>query len=359
MTNPAPVTFFYPYEDELRQLGAICLDEPTFWSHEGKSRRRAWILQTYLWLRRFGYDVRISATLPVEGLVVLLPEAPILEAFHAQYATAHRALLIVTIRADILGYRSLVGDVDITQNGRFADETRTFFVPHWLQPGLRPRAADRGTTIENVVFKGGFGSLLEEFRSPEWRAGLDRRGLHFHIASAATEGDIPTWYDYETADLNLAVRPSFGDGGLRCEKPASKLVNAWHAGVPSLLGREYAFRELRESELDYLEVTTVSEALAAIDRLLESPSLYRRMVRRARHRALDFTPRKIAERWAEVLFEKAPRIAHRRSFQWSRSLPLGPRRAVNFAFAPPTPYELRKRVGQALRAVRVDRSNAR
>ena len=343
------VTFFYPYQDEVDRIGALNLREPEFWSQEGVERRRAWVLQTYLWLRHFGYDVQISTTLPPEGIVVVLPEAPSLKAFNQQYGARHRHLMIVTIRADVQGFRSLLGDVDITQNGRFADDRRTYFVPHWPQPGLIPRDPARGTTIEHIVFKGGFGSLSDEFRSPEWKAELDRRNLQFHISSAETEGAVPNWHDYRTADLNLAVRPAFDDGGLRCEKPASKLVNAWHAGVPSLLGREYAFRELREHALDYLEVTTAREALAAIDRLLDSPSLYRRMVRRAQRRARDFTPERIAERWAAVLFEHVPQIAQQSSFRWSRRLPMPVRRTVNFALSPPSLHELRKRSGHTLR----------
>lgn len=291
-----PVTFFYPYPRELNSIEDLDLDDYSFWSHEGKERRRAWLLQTYLHLRNRGYPVRIDATLPEKGLLVLLPEAPIQAAFKRQFTRRHRHLIIVTLRADVVEYRSLLDDVDIVQNGRFADENRVFFVPHWPQPGIQPRDSSRGTTIQNIVFKGGFGSLDASFRSDRWHEYLTRQGLSFHMATADTEGAIPSWHDYRTADLNLAVRPSYHDGGLRCEKPASKLVNAWHAGVPSLLGAEYAFREIRTSALDYVEVTSLAEAISAIDHLLEHPQLYAQMVEHARHRAKEFTVQKIAER---------------------------------------------------------------
>lgn len=310
------------------------------------------MLQTYLWLSHFGYDVHISANLPSEGIVVVLPEAHILDSFLRRYTSSHRGLMIATIRADVYGFRPALGDVDVTQNGRFADEERTFFIPHWPQPGLVSRNADRGTTIQNVVFKGGFGSLSEEFRTQEWYSGLERRGLQFRISSAQTEGEIPDWHDYSTADLNLAVRPSFADGGRRCEKPASKLINAWHAGVPSLLGREYAYMELRESDLDYIEVTTAKEALTAIDRLLEDRILYQRMIRRGQKRAQSFTPEKIAERWAQVLFRRAPQVAEQRFYQWSRHLPLGMRRVLNLVISRPPLFELRKRGGHLWRLAR-------
>ena len=356
-----PVTFFYPYPDELAALSNADLDDYLFWSHEGKERRRAWILQTYLRLREAGYSVSISDTLPERGLLVLLPEPEIRRAFDAQFTRAHRHLLLVTVRADVTEYRSLLGDADIVQNGRFADESRVFFVPHWPQPGLLPRDQRRGARIENIVFKGGFGSLLSDFRSDRWHDYLAAHDLSFHIASAETEGAIPNWHDYRTADLNLAVRPPYNDGGFRCEKPASKLVNAWLAGVPSLLGAEYAFRELRTSSLDYIEVTSVDEAIAAVERLRTIPDLYTRMVQHGRRRARDFTPERITDRWAEVLFETVPRMATRRSTRWSRVLTGPLRSAVNFVLTPPSAYELRKLVGHGVRRVgaRLRRSAAR
>src|SRR5436309_1927650 len=83
------------------------------------------------------------------------------------------------------------------------------------------------------------------------------------------------------AVLVLAVRPE----GRSTNKPASKLVNAWLAGVPALLGPEIAYRELRRSELDYCEVSSLAEAQAAVDRLLGDPGLYNAMVENGRARA--------------------------------------------------------------------------
>lgn len=345
----SPITFFYPYPEELAQLDEIDVDDIEYWSEEGLERRRAWIVQTYLQLRRAGHSVTISPTLPTNGILILLPEAEILASFVEQYDQSHRDLLLATVRADIIGFQSPLGDADIVQNGRFADEKRTFFIPHWPQPGLLPRDPSRGSTIENIVFKGGFGSLHADFRSDRWNRYLEDRGLNFHIASAETEGHIPTWHDYTTADLNLAVRPPYHDGGLYYDKPASKLVNAWHAGVPSLLGPEYAYRELRSSPLDYIEVNSVDEAMTAIDRLLDNPNLYQKMVERSRQRASELTVERITERWAEVLFDQLPKIRNSSTFKWTRQLPLSARRAFNFILMPPAPFELRKQMGYLYR----------
>ena len=349
-------TFFYPYPDEIQRIDSIDYDDFSFWGENKCTRRRAWIVRTYRLLREKGCHVALSASLPSEGVVVLLPEDHILDCFRSSIRSKKnnlKKLFVVTVRADILEYRYPLADLDITQNGRFADGRRTLFVPHWPQFGLVPRNSDRGSRIENIVFKGRAGSLSEEFWSPEWKKELKDRGLFFHISGSCTDRAFQNWHDYSAADLSLAVRPCFEDGGLRCEKPASKLINAWHAGVPSLVGREYAFLELRESPLDYIEVQSPADALAAIDRLLADPSLYLSMIEQGRKRAAEFSEQKIVDRWAEVLFEHVPNLIDTPSHQWSRSLPLPLRQVANVALAPPSLFELRKQVGSAVRRARV------
>ena len=349
--GPPSVTFFYPYPDELAQCADWTLTDPRPWSEEGVERRRAWILQTYLHMRASGYEVEIAPSLPTEGIVVFIPETESLYALQSQYAKRHRSLTFVAVRADVIEYRSPWADAEIVQNGRFADEHRSYFVPHWPQPGIIPRSPDRGTRIENITFKGGFGSLHKAFRSREWYQFLEARGLTFEIASKHTQHAVPRWHDYEHADLMLAVRPLHGDGGGRCEKPASKLVNAWMAGVPALVGPEYPFQELREGPLDYVEVASLHAAMAAIDALREDPDRYHAMREHGLQRAKAFTPARIAARWAEVLFERVPALRRSPARRWAQRLPLTLRHGWNMVTNPPSLFELRKIGGQVYRSL--------
>ena len=84
-------------------------------------------------------------------------------------------------------------------------------------------------------------------------------------------------------------------------KPASKLVNAWHGGVPALLGPEPAYQAMRTTPLDYIEIRSPEEAIRQIIHLKENPELYRRMAENARVRARQFTIDRIAAQWHEVL----------------------------------------------------------
>jgi hypothetical protein len=107
------------------------------------------------------------------------------------------------------------------------------------------------------------------------------------------------WADFREADLVVAARNlTRYDASL---KPPIKLVNAWRAGVPALLGPEPSYIRLRRSDLDYIEVRTAEDALAAVRLLKANPDIYRRMIENGFERAKEFSYERIAQRWYEVL----------------------------------------------------------
>ena len=112
------------------------------------------------------------------------------------------------------------------------------------------------------------------------------------------------WNDYSTCDLVVALRPAATWNVL--SKPASKLTNAWAAGVPAILSPELPYRELRRSSLDYLEARSGAEALQAIDRLVSDPALYTAMVANGLERAREFHSDRLTDRWAEALWKTVP-----------------------------------------------------
>jgi len=312
------ITFFLAGENDLAALRR--LDPDRDW-REFNRGERVWVLQTYLRLARAGYPVELTASPPAEGVVV----------FHAKHARALRSEWRRLGNAVLLGARAdnrepLIADFEVVQNGRFADAERRFLIHHWPQPALLPRDPSRGTAIRRIAFKGFEQNLHPEFRSPAWREFLAGRGIEWEddavpFAGAATDKAGIDWPDFRQVDLLLAVRP---ENRLWTPKPASKLVNSWLAGVPALLGPEYAYRELRRSELDYLEVSSLMEAKAAVLRLLERPDLYQAMVENGRARATEFTAEATLSRWVDLLTRKIPALASSHS---SRRPPLPVRAA--------------------------------
>jgi glycosyltransferase involved in cell wall biosynthesis len=312
MSPPVRCTFFLAGED-LESLSRI--DPDRDW-RELQTGERAWILQTCLRLRHAGHPVELSGTAPEEGLVV----------FHSKQArellrqrSRLRGVVLVAARAD--NRQALIADFEILQNGCFADGRRRFFVPHWPQAGLLPRDPARGERIERIAYKGFAANLHPSFRTPDWTGFLAREGIEWAMDAVEFDGRNRReldWPDFRTVDLVLAVRPD--ERNARHSKPATKLVNAWLAGVPALLGPELAYRELRRSELDYLEVASVAEAREAVLRLRRDPGLYRAMVENGRQRGAEFTAAALVPRWAELLFATIPALAAEQ--QLSRRIPL-------------------------------------
>lgn len=318
MSRPMRCTFFLAGED-LEALSRI--DPDRDW-RELQTGERAWILQTWLRLRRAGHPVELSATAPEDGLVV----------FHAKQAkdllrrrSRLREAVLVGVRAD--NREPLIADFEILQNGFFADGRRRFFMSHWPQSGLVPRDPARGERIERIAYKGFAANLHPDFRTPAWTDFLAQEGIEWVVDAVAFDGRNRReldWPDFRAVDLALAVRPE--ERKQRRSKPATKLVNAWLAGVPALLGPELAFQELRRSELDYLEVASVAEAREAVQRLRRDPELYRAMVENGLRRGAECTHDALVPRWARLLFETIPALAEQRS-RLVRHLPLPARAA--------------------------------
>lgn len=311
-----PVVFYLPEERDVARLRDLDPDRDLDAFRPGEF---SWVAQTYLRLRAAGHPVELSATLPDRGLVV----------FHAKHkhalaraARGRREIYFVAIRAD--NSSPLLADFEVLQSGRFADGRTRFWIPFWPQPGLLPRDASRGTTLARVAYMGLIENLHPEFRGEAWRTAVEAMGLEWVVREVRfrRDGELGQidWEDYRALDAVIAVRPR--DRHLRYSKPASKLINAWRAGVPALLGPEYAYREIRRSADEFLEVANPTEALAALGRLRDDPGLYARLVAAGRLRAPEFSFAALTERWAELLYRALPLRLAIGAVPWSHRLPV-------------------------------------
>ncbi len=267
--------------------------------------RSAWVLQTYLWLRRRGLAAELATRCAPGALCIVHYDD-----LRASDLTAGSYLL--GVRGD--RPPMLLADQQVVQTPLLANGVSSHFVPNWPQPGLLPRAEVRGARVERVGFVGRERNLAPAFRSAQFRRELAQQGFTLVLR------DKP-WWDYRDLDAILAVRDA-SPAKLRT-KPASKLINAWHAGCPALLGPEPAFEARRSSPLDFLSVATPEDALAALRRLREEPGLYPAMVENGQLRAREFSAERVAERWEDLLtgpvaedFERWRRAS--RSARWLR-----------------------------------------
>src|SRR2546422_1942949 len=95
------------------------------------------------------------------------------------------------------------------------------------------------------------------------------------------------WHYYRETDAVIAARGF--DGNPHVHKPATKLYNAWLAGVPFLAAPDSAFRAERRSPDDFLAVHDAAELFEKLRLLKNAPELAARMRTNAAARAKDFT----------------------------------------------------------------------
>ena len=275
----------------------------------------AWSLQTFLQLQARSFPCQITATMPEKGIVITHrinlplnfkpgPEL-LLICLQADKAPHPFAQLSVVLTHQALHTQySFLGDIHAPKLRSKSSQPLEgyYFMRHWPIPGLIPRNPARGDRFENVVFLGVGRSLAPELKTDFWKQSIKELGLNWSFRGPGKRGE--GWKDFGDIDVVFAVR-RFECFDNFAWKPATKLFNAWHAGVPAILGWESAYQAERKSDLDYLEVKTVEEALAALKRLRDDVPFRTSIVENGRQRAHETQPEILAQQWIEFLTEVA------------------------------------------------------
>ncbi|MEQ1908664.1 MAG: glycosyltransferase [Vicinamibacterales bacterium] len=318
MTATVRVAFYVPSPDLVRHAPAAAADYwpwiatavETMPAQLGDGRGICpwlgpynWTLQTYLELRDSGFDCELTASLPADGVIIAHGD------FLPPGIAPSARQFIVEIKPD-RPLQCRFANFAITQNTSdpICQRPARLFVraaalPYWPQPGLVPRDDARGDRFENIGFMGRAQNFLDDTDAVS--TGLEERGLNWVVVP------VERWHDYTALDAVVAVRPPADVSRSEAvpfqaanRKPASKLVNAWLAGVPAILSPDEAFRQLRTSPLDYLEAESVADVLARVDQLRHDAGLRRAMVDRGRQRAAEFTRSRVTSRWAALISEE-------------------------------------------------------
>lgn len=255
-----------------------------------------WSVQTYILLKQRGLNVYLTDHFVAESICVV----------------PHNYLMIkdLPFRSYVVACRTdsprpAICDIQSVMNVQAIKGPNDYYLPHWPQPIMIARDKTRGARVENLDFKGHPRNLTSPFKAPEFIHSLREIGMKFlfdkddSAIMADPKKQYLSWADYSKSDVILAVRNlTEYDFGL---KPAVKLVNAWLACVPAMLGPEPAYQALRKSELDYLEVTTADDALRELRRLQKSPQLYQQMVENGLRRFEECSTDMVAQAWHRFL----------------------------------------------------------
>lgn len=246
--------------------------------------------QTYLHLKRRGLNVHLRPTIQKGKINVISYDDLIIKQF------PYNAYLVVA-RGDRA--RPEICQQRLMQNHLNVKSKNDHFVPCWPMPHLQKRDPNRGSKLEKLVYKGLDIYMAKPFRSKKFLDELQKLNVSLEMSQGNIDQRSAEWWDYQQADAVLAVR--------NCTpydlsiKPASKLVNAWAAGCPAILGPEPAYRALRESDLDYIEVNSPEEALEAIKLLQNKPELYQAMVQNGFKRFQKFNADAVSTIWRDLL----------------------------------------------------------
>lgn len=168
------------------------------------------------------------------------------------------------------------------------------FIPHWPQPRLVPRVETRGDRFENLRFYGDRPNLDPRLAD---RAFAEKVRESFGLVMECVPAE--RWHDYSDTDCVLGVRQLSRKPFL--SKPATKLTNAWLAGVPFLGGADSAFRSEGRPGTNYLACQSEEEVLHALERLKTEPNLRRRIVAEGRRASEPFRCEVLAKSWEDYL----------------------------------------------------------
>jgi hypothetical protein len=258
---------------------------------------QCWIYQTWLALEQSGFPARLSHALPSEGILVALTNL-----LTADFRVPEHVFFVGVVADYLADARA---HLHVVQNNAHARRMRnSVFMPLWPHPNLLPRNPARLERFENVCFFGERSNLAPELADTRWKNKLlNELRLNFIIQGA------DHWHDYRQADCVVAIR-GFGRSSY-IHKPATKLYNAWLAGVPFIGGLDSAYAADGEPGRDFLQAATPGELFGHLRSLQEDLSLRKELVAAGTISGRDFSFDATLQRWQRLLGETVPELAAR------------------------------------------------
>ncbi|MEE9369571.1 MAG: glycosyltransferase [Pontiella sp.] len=263
--------------DDLSSLRNLSWDEGIV-----ACTRHTWVWALYCQLKMRGVNVSINYE-PVDGAVNII---------HGQIARSllkpadFRRYFIIGIRADFRPFP--YGQYEVVQNIK-SEGGNCVYMPLYPQPGLIARSPER-EGVSNICFSGRIQNTFDVEHLKKDLQGMECRFVF------KGEGE---WQDMSDVDVLLGIR-SLSTNSYD-SKPSTKLLNAWHAGIPFIGGYDSGFEHIGSPGINYLRVKTYDELIDAIRRLKEDRGLYQQLIDEGRKAGQAYTPERITDRWMEFL----------------------------------------------------------
>jgi hypothetical protein len=259
-------------------------EAPAGETHDTGSAIESWIIPTVKALESMGWTcVRVSS-IPASGLLLAVN-------YSLAGQSIPKAVFVVAIIAD--GFPDSRASVTVVQNRSQAPFCpNPCFIPHWPQPDLQRRNAQRADRVEVAAYFGDPHNLPPEIRQLPL-SGISQAGVRFNLKPPSE------WHDYSDTDVVIAIRDRRGPW-MGC-KPATKLYNAWLAGVPAIVGNESAYLDEGTDGLDFLVAESGKRMVEHLRTLRDNPGLYRVLRRRASERSEEHGFQSRAVAWDSLM----------------------------------------------------------
>lgn len=288
---------------------------------EEKGKRasaQCWIYQTWALLIGAKVPCYLLEGIPKEGIVIAMSGSfPSID-FHLKHKVKKKSwvsnffktpppFFLVDIVADGLPHPA--AHLHVVQNRVHAKRLpRSLFMPHWSQPHLIPRDPARGSLFEKISFFGDSNNLVPELCSRAWQERLQKElGLSLELRGA------DRWHDYSDVDGVIAIR-DFSNSP-QFHKPATKLYNAWQAGVPFIGGRDSAYAADGHPGQDYLVATSPEEVFQHLKRLKEDDTFRLSLIQHGLKSGAAYTREATLHHWKTLLQTTLPE----RALQWQQT----------------------------------------
>ena len=239
-----------------------------------KSGLDCWILKTFWKLKEYKSDLNIHLVnyIPDEGIIIFH------KGFFPKDIVPSNTQLFVCVQADY--GRHQYAQYHIAQNPlgvsnfnfskrSFLEEklfsfTKSYFIAHWNQNDIIKRNSSRGESFKNVCFYGIAPNFPKDLLEPSFREKLKSEGIELKIIT-----DSDQWNDYSETDCVLAIRDF--ENKPHYNKPFSKIINSYLAGVPVIAGNESSSLYLKNGlGIGISIVTNPDECFNAIKQVKEN-----------------------------------------------------------------------------------------
>lgn len=259
----------------------------------------AWIVQTYLYVRQRGLNCELTTIWPDDGIVIAHRDH--LPVSWAQLPQRYVICCLAdrTLPHPYANFHILQNPYQFVRLGTYA------YMPHWPQPGLQVRDPERGNHVHRLAFFGEVQNLAPELRGPEFSAWCQQQRLLFVIPKREA------WADYRGVDVSIAVRQFSNDWGA-FEKPATKLFNAWLAGVFPIVGMESAYSVEGQHLRNCCVVPDVVALKTLLIELRDNATLLNSLLAAGKLAAKARGVEALTDQWVDLLTQKIQPIALRR-----------------------------------------------